>query len=183
MPSLLQTWKKQLQQGNTQPLEILFTEHGRYCIKRLQQLGCSGPDAEDILQDAVLLFRHNLLANKLTHQNNLRGYLFMICYNLHRTRRQQAPAISLSETYPSEEDIKDHSVREEAMEAFQLLSPKCQDLISRYYVDRQSMSEIADALQLANADVAKATKFRCVQCWMKQLRQWQQEKHYKKAVR
>ncbi|WKN44081.1 RNA polymerase sigma factor [Tunicatimonas pelagia] len=173
MPHLIKLWKEQLQQGNTQILETLFVQHGPYCLRRLQQLGCAEPDAEDLLQDAVLVFRHNLLEDKLHHRNNLRGYLYLICCNLYRTRQQQAQAtiVSFNEALIRTEPEMDVAGRQEALRIFQQLSSQCQEIIGRYYVDQQSMREIAQDMHFANTDVAKATKFRCVQRWLNQLQQ------------
>ncbi len=173
MPDLLQAWKKQLQQGNTEPLAILFTKFGSSCIRSLQQKGCSLEDAEDILQDAVLIFRQNLIDSKVCQADKLNKYLYTICLNLYRIRRRQPMLEDISEVVGKAVDQNRSSIPEEtvvkAMQAFRQLSSKCQQLLISYYDQGMRMDEIAEELQLANADVAKATKFRCIRCWIKHL--------------
>lgn len=174
MPALIRAWKKQLQQGNTQPLAIVFTKFGPACLRVLQKKGCSREDAEDILQDAVLIFRQNILEGKLQQSKKLNKYLYTICLNLYRIRQRQPIQADISEALLSNStNQRESAIPEETivrmMEAFHQLSPKCQQLLTAYYDYGWHMDEIAEKLQLASADVAKATKFRCVRCWTKQI--------------
>ncbi|MEM6830372.1 MAG: sigma factor-like helix-turn-helix DNA-binding protein, partial [Bacteroidota bacterium] len=52
-----------------------------------------------------------------------------------------------------------------AMDSFQQLSPSCQKVLKLFYVEKWSMEEIAQELNLSDANSAKTKKSRCFKKW------------------
>ena len=170
----------QLHQGDNQLLKAVFESYGTYCLRTLRKkTGCSREDAEDILQDAALVFRYNILAGKLHHNSNLRKYLYNICYNLQRARRQQketedikqqkvvadwySPVFITLPTLEKSEALRYQQQVDSMLAAFKQLGERCQELLTYFYHEGQDMKTIAQKMGLANTDVVKSNKFRCLQ--------------------
>lgn len=133
---------------------------------------CSQDQAYDLFVDSVLDFRKNVMHDKVDFQN-IQAYLRRMCWNkwlaLVRTaerqdKKQEAVA---SELYSNDAET-DQSMEEfyttrlnHLEEAMQQLSEQCRKVLYLSIAEEISMSEIAQRLQMASADVAKTTKSRC----------------------
>lgn len=176
----LSRWVAELKAGNNSSLETLFEEYGTYCLRTLRRrTGCSLEDAEDILQESVMVFRNNAIAGRVTYADNLRSYLFTICLNLYRTqtekqatqhRRQQEIVEQWYENDPNGYDGQEQQI-EAVMGALNQLRPSCQRLLKYFYLQSYSMQEVAEAMNLANANVAKNMKYQCLQCWIEKIQE------------
>lgn len=178
---------KQLKLGNNSVLDRL-REYQAYCQKTVMIKSfhrCSAEESYDIFIDAVLDFRKNVLADKVEFKA-IRAYLARICFNkwMERSRAGQRKQMRSSdettleyvpETSPNAEEMQ---IANEEMRAQQQedevrlswisegmagLSEKCQRILRLAIVDELPMATIASVMGLANANVAKATKFRCYQ--------------------
>ena len=183
---LFQEIVSKLQRGDTHALKVVFEAYGSYCLHRLRRhVHCSLEDAEDVLQDAVLVFHENALRNKIQYTNNLQNYLYSICFNLYRTRQQQQTrrndhhrrvADELYETYQKPR-IEEELARQEqlatvrlAFAAFDRLGENCRQLLTYFYIDELDNPTIAQKMNLANSNVVKANKFRCMRRWAQHVR-------------
>lgn len=180
---------KQLQQGNNRSLKVVFETYGDYCVRRLRRhVHCRPEDAEDIFQDAVLVFRENALQNKIRYTTNLKSYLYSICFNLHRSYRQRQKQQKdyrytiaehlheLSEIPQAEKDIVQQEQQEAirlTFTAFNRLGENCRKLLTYFYIDELDNATIARNMNLANTNVVKSSKFRCMRHWVKHLRELQ----------
>ncbi len=185
-PQELERWVRELKAGNNRSLAVIFERCGDHCLHTLQkQTGCTLPDAEDILQDAILIFRVNLLHDKVSHPRNLAGYLYTICRNLQRTQAERRYSRStqqdevLRQMYEAatSSDCASQEAKKKltlVWTAFEQLRPGCQRILRRFYLQHQSISEITKELNLANNGVTRSTKSQCFRCWMDQIEQLQQ---------
>jgi RNA polymerase sigma factor (sigma-70 family) len=177
----------QLRAGDNQPLKVLFEKYADHCVGGLQRhTGCSREDAEDAFQDAVIQFRENTLANRISHTKNLQGYLYSICFNLHRARQQQRiqqnrkiaeRGYEKFEVPQIEKDITQQDQQRRtrlALAAFERLGENCRRLLTYFYLDELDNATIAQKMGLANANVVKSNKRRCMQRWSKQVRMLQE---------
>ena len=183
---------RQLRAGNNRPMKVLFERYSDYCVAGLQRhVHCSPEDAEDIFQDAVLVFRENALYDKIQYTTNLKDYLYSICFNLHRARQQQRVqrnghrqkiAEHLYDRYEVSQVEKDIHQQEQqtivklAFAAFDRLGENCQRLLTYFYIDELDNTTIARKMNLANTNVVKSNKLRCVRRWAKHLREVQKGK-------
>ena len=180
-----QKLSSQLKSGNNQGLQDVFEETHSYCVRTLlKKTQCKREDAEDIYMDAVLIFRENVVADKLTHLTNLRTYLFGICLNLWRDHHRAQKKWSQTESewerqFLMEADKQGLDLEEEkemlkqrltmVKKALKNLGEKCQTLIQYVYVEQRPHKEVALLMGLANANVVKVTRHRCYQQWIKQV--------------
>ena len=173
----------QLRAGDNRPLKVLFEECADHCVRGLQRhTGCSPEDAEDAFQDAVLQFRENALANRITYTKNLKGYLYSICFNLHRARRQQRlqqdkkiaeHRYEQSEAPQIEKEIEQQDQQTHiqcVFTAFDRLGENCRQLLTYFYLDELDNTIIAQKMGWANANVVKSNKRRCMRRWAKHYR-------------
>lgn len=173
--------RQQLEKGDTQCLEFMFREYGAFCIANLRKdTGCEQEDAEDIFVDAVLIFRNNVLDQKIGELANMRAYIMGICRNTYRSRyRKQMVRQRKSEElrelmYENDKDVEtliimkesDEEMRKSAFSTFEALSESCQQILRYYYVDKYSMAEIADLMSFTSDKVAKTAKYRCHKKWL-----------------
>ncbi len=102
---------KALQAGDESPLDKVFTDNYRYCVGTLiSKCQCQEADAQDVYMDAVMQFRTQLLKGKVDNQN-VKGYIFRIAYNIWLKRQQKEERMSVSsldvyetETYLAKQD-------------------------------------------------------------------------------
>ena len=177
----LSRWIAALKAGNNWPLETLFERYGSYCTRTLQRrTGCNRQDAEDVLQESVIVFRSNALTGRITHASNLRSYLYTICLNLYRTQAERQAAQTQRQreaaerwqdaVTPGETEAYQQQVQT-VLCALDQLRPSCQRLLRRYYLQGYTMQEIAEQLDLASANVAKNMKYQCLQCWVEKIQE------------
>ncbi|TAE45346.1 MAG: RNA polymerase sigma factor [Bacteroidetes bacterium] len=186
-PEAFHSLKEKIQRGDPSGLKLVFEECGRYCVRTLiSQTGCAHDDAEDILMEAMISFRENMVQGKIAFISSLRSYVYAICRNkwmdLQRARqRWQRETSSVEQSWyflaeeesdwlvQAEEDAHTRqriSLQTEAVRwALDSLKEACRQILTYFYVEQRSMDEIAEMLGLAGANVAKVTKFRCFRRW------------------
>ena len=176
---------EQLKRGNNSSLRFIFEEHAEYCINNLQRkTGCSQEEAEDILMDAIINFREKAIAGKISYMTSIRNYIYTVCINMQRVKYQSRKRIEgkrdevmmffQSEDKhgfdPDEADEETGRLINLSMQAFRALGENCQKILHMFYVDEMNMTDIAEKLGLANANVAKTTKSRCYKKWMENVK-------------
>ena len=149
---------------------------------------CSGDAAYDIFIDAVMDFRDNVLQDKVYYQN-VKAYLKQICWykwmeGTRKRKRQEQQTeevrrrLYADEVEPEAERLAGGDEQRKqltmANQALQQLSDKCQRILRMAIMESMSMSDIAMAVGLANANVAKTTKSRCYQQLINHVRRLQQ---------
>ncbi len=173
-----------LRAGDNTGLSSVFLAVKSYCVRTLvKKTDCSSDDAEDLLMDALLIFRENVLSGKLQHLTNLQSYLFGICLNLWREQNRQAGRWQQAQTeverqwYRLESDMPLVIQQEEqeaqnqliqvVQEALGQLQERCRQLLTYAYIDQRSHQEIAELMGFASPNVVKVTRHRCHQQWVK----------------
>ncbi len=137
-------------------------------IKRhLKTLGCSATDAEDIFQEALLIFMRKLEdpAFELTVQPffYVKNTCKFLWYNLSR-KESKHRKVELSDNFAEfegewfQKEMKLRSIES----ALSRIGKQCQELLKRFYGLGESMSDIARKLGLRNDKVAKVQKYRCI---------------------
>ena len=182
-PEIFQQLKEQIVNSDPKGLKWVFEECGQYCVKTLvKKTNCSYDDAEDILMEAMISFRNNMMAGKIEYISSIRSYIYSTCWNkwmdLYRAKqRWNREMDNVERNYYSviqessdllvkkEEEIsmaervkKQIAVTQSALKA---LKEKCQKILTYYYVESRSMEEIADLMSFSSANVAKVSKHRC----------------------
>lgn len=132
----------------------------------------SKEDAEDIYQEALLIFirKANDADFKLT--SSLNTYLYSVCrflWNDELKKRNKKP-VSI-EDYKMEvlqnddiaETVANEAQNKLAEKAFKMIGEKCQQLLQLFYFEKLSMKTIAEKLGFSTEKVAKNQKYRCIE--------------------
>ena len=129
--------------------------------------GGSRQDAQDIFQEALVLFDRNLREGRYEGKSSLRTYFVAIAkWRWVTVRRQQGRYTEISPLhYDGEVDSPEaETIRSEYRELFQealgQIGDRCRDLLKLYQLE-YSMEEIAQLMQYNSADVAKKEAYRC----------------------
>lgn len=138
-------------------------------IKRfLKQFGCNSTDAEDVFQEALVVYCRKketpdfiLTVEPFVYVRNICKLLW---YNQSR-KNKNAPTISLENDVQQLDDEwfqKEMKIRT-VETAIQQLGKQCRELLELFYGLGWNMVDIAKKIGLRNDKVAKAQKYRCLQ--------------------
>jgi len=158
----------------TQPaFEHLYQRVFPAVRQQVRAFGGNEDDARDVFQEGVLALWKNAREGRFTPRSStkLSTYLVEICKRRWMDQRKKASSRyeQRSEALPEaidEQNALDRWIDREEQEAFRQrfgqLGERCQQILSRFYYEKQSMSEIAQAFQIGEA-TAKNEKYRCMQ--------------------
>lgn len=139
------------------------------CIGHVARRGGSRQDGEDVFQEAIILFDRNVRAGRYREEGALEAYFMGIVrwqwFN-QRKRDQKHRALPLENLpeQPDGDDPERHFLAEERRERLrtllEMLSEKCRNILKLWQLEH-SMEEVAQALDYANANVAKKEASLC----------------------
>lgn len=140
----------------------------RFMLKRYSMLGPD--DAEDLYQESIMALHQNICTNQLTELKcSLSTYLIKIGMNkANNLLKQNQPAFQkLNEfNWSSLSDLigdDTNTYQNEVYDVVNRIEQPCRDILFGFYYDSYSMTTIAERLGYKDADVVKATKYRCIQ--------------------
>lgn len=167
--SLDREFTQRIKANDRTVLGELFLKYQRMISVFVLKNGGDKNDAEDIIQETIIVLWQKVNSDSLQLTVKLGTYLLAIAKNKWmaelRKRRKISPqdiSENISNGNPSS---LDNLVNEEKIEyvrkALEMLQPICKKLLLLYYFEEKNMKEIAKILNLANADVAKSKKYQC----------------------
>lgn len=137
-------------------------------IKRfLKSIGCKSTDAEDIFQEALLIFSRKINTPDFVLNVEPFHYVKNTCkflwYNQSR-KEGKNPSVELTEHITEEEnDWFQKELKLKNIEvALSKIGTQCQELLKLFYGFGWNMVDIAKKLGMRNDKVAKAQKYRCI---------------------
>jgi len=147
----------------------LFMKYQKMVYHYIQQHGGNELDAEDILQESIIVLWQKANSAAFQLSSKLSTYVMAVAKNkwlaeCRKQRRISHEEIQLNTTENNPGSLEQLISKEkiemirEALEHIPLL---CKKLLLLYYFEEKSMEQIADILGLANADVAKSKKYQC----------------------
>lgn len=147
----------------------LFMKYQRMISVYVLKNGGDKNDAEDIIQETIIVLWQKVNSDSLQLTVKLGTYLLAIAKNKWmaelRKRRKISPqdiSENISNGNPSSlDDLVNEEKIEYVRKALEMLQPICKKLLLLYYFEEKNMKEIAKILNLANADVAKSKKYQC----------------------
>ncbi len=171
---LLEWLKSPDERVNDRALRYLYRE--LYGMIERMVLNNSGSEeaAADIFQDALITFYNQLREKELSLNCSIKTYVYSVCRNLWlmrlRKQKRETPLQESHESVPVQESVFDTLVETEhsalVKEMLNQLGGDCQQILQYYYFERLRMKKIMQLMSLANEQVAKNKKSRC----MKKLR-------------
>lgn len=135
----------------------------------LKSIGCDNTSAEDIFQEALLIYSRKKEDPNFVLAVEPIFYVRNTCKLLwYNQARKENKHISVSiETDLAEKDQNDWLEKELKIRTIETvltkLGEKCQDLLALFYGQGWSMEDIAKKIGLRSDKVAKAQKYRCLQ--------------------
>lgn len=134
----------------------------------LSTLGCNGANAEDIFQEALIIYLRKKEDPSFTLTVEPYFYVRNTCkllwYNQSR-KEGKNPVFELEQDVIAQND--DWFEKEQKLsileKAIQNLGEQCRQLLQLFYGLGTPMAEIAKKIGLRNEKVAKAQKYRCLQ--------------------
>jgi len=163
-----------IKQGDEDALVKIYLKYKKEFIGwAVKYFNLRPEECEDIYQDAILVFRQNIVSNKLVELNSsIKTYLFAVAKNIalkkvNRASRQLSDEQIKYEPATENKDVIDNIL--EYNETHQLIAKLVDKLkepnrsiLKMYYYQNLSMSEIAKKLNYKNDKVVKAQKVRCM---------------------
>ena len=131
----------------------------------------SADDAKDIFQEAMIVLYEKAKSESFELSCQIKTFIYSVSRRLWLKRLQQqnrfsSPGDSMEEVIPVEEEMEDHERRNDEFEmmdkAISHLGEPCKSLIEAYYLQKQTMQEIAANFGYTNADNAKNQKYKCL---------------------
>jgi len=155
-----------LKQGDREVLIELYRENERMVRKYITDNNGTSDDAEDLLQDALVVLWQNARKPQFELQAKISTYLFAIVRNqwlknLEKRKRENGSLETAGEGKPDfiDESRMDLKIVRDYLNN---MGELCRKILLMYYFDGYDMQTIADANQLANANTAKSKKYQCL---------------------
>lgn len=171
---------QQIKQGNEQPLFEIYTLYrDEFLVWSAQQFGATKEQAQDVFQESILDFHHNIMSGKLTElTSSEKTYLFQIgkhkILNLIKkeSRMTYHDALHLIKGKEYEDFMDDQNTaftQEQISNAINKLPTDCQEVLKLHYFKEYDMKSIAREMDYKNADTAKSKKSVCMKKLLKEL--------------
>jgi RNA polymerase sigma factor (sigma-70 family) len=131
----------------------------------------SADDAKDIFQEAMIVLYEKARSGSFELNCQIKTYLYSVSRRLWLKRLQQSSRYSgdighAESTVPVEEDIEEHSRRDQEFEMMEKaignLGEPCKSLLEAFYLQKKNMQEIAANFGYTNAENAKTQKYKCL---------------------
>ena len=158
-----------LRSGNERVLNMLYDRYLRMITRYVCDNSGTDSDAEEVLQDALIILWENVQRKDFELKSRLSTYLYAVAKNkwlqeLNR-RKRLTTLDSVSSNPGNEVPVDEQLLEEETVEiikrCIEQLQPLCQSVLIAYYYEGKTMQEICEITGLANENVAKSKKYQC----------------------
>ena len=160
----------QMRRGDEEALVKLYKQNERPVTAFVIRNNGTQDDAEDMLQEAIVVLWERVVTGKYEHSAKLSTFIFATVKNmwlrrLARARREVVSDMSLDAGPDDEKSALDSVVENEEASlmaaALNKLGDPCRTLLLLYYWEELSMEEIARRMGFANSDTVKSKKYQC----------------------
>lgn len=153
---------EKIKNGDDSAAEFLYKKYYRMMVRLIVKNSGTENDAQDIYQDAIIVFWEKVTSGNLVLTSKISTYLYSICNNLWKKELARRRRLSSEEAdKPVEMDVTRDERIGSIHKCINKLSDTCQKVLKLYYFDNMSMSDIAEKLNFSNADTAKTKKYKC----------------------
>jgi RNA polymerase sigma factor (sigma-70 family) len=123
-------------------------------------------DAEDLLQDALVVLWQNVRKPEFELTSKISTYLMAICKNLwlkqlSKNSRMMGEELILPQAHSTSPGHGQSMDLKKIGDALDEMGDTCRELLVMFYFDGYDMDAIAKNLGFNNADTAKAKKYQC----------------------
>ncbi|MBS3914658.1 MAG: sigma-70 family RNA polymerase sigma factor [Bacteroidetes bacterium] len=155
-----------LQAGDQEALVTLY--HANFNMVRNYVAKNNGvvEDAEDLLQDALVVLWQNLRKPDFEVTSKISTYIMAICKNLwlkqlNKGSKMLGEEVILPQMHSENPDHGKTMDMKKIHQALDELGDTCKSILQMFYFDGFDMDTIAKAMQFNNSDTAKAKKYQC----------------------
>jgi RNA polymerase sigma factor (sigma-70 family) len=153
---------EKIRQGDESALDYLYKKYFKMMAKLIITNNGTDEEARDIYQEALIVFWQKAVSNNLVLTSKISTYLYSICQNLWRKELDRKSRLSYEDKDGADGFDPDRDERIKIINnCINELGDTCRKLLTYYYFDEMSMSDIAEKLGFANADTAKTKKYKC----------------------
>ncbi len=158
-----------VRQNDRTVLGEIFLEYEKPVCTYVKRHGGSSDDAEDILQETIIVFWQKAVNPEFKLSAKLSTYLVAVAKNKWMAEMRKKNRLSdnietqdLTDHEPSSLEIILEDEKLNLVEqALSKLNKTCKDILMMYYFEERSMKNIAELLNFAGASVVKAKKYQC----------------------
>ena len=159
-----------MKNGDDDALVMIYQQNRKAIVSLVIKNNGSSDDAEDVLQDSVIILWERVQSGRFEYTAKLSTFLFAIAKNVwsrKRVRRQretptefQSDILDSGDT--SQLDLMVESERSQTVaSALEKLGDPCKTLLLLYYWEEKSQEDIAAQMGFANAATVKSKKYTC----------------------
>lgn len=164
-----QRFIERIQQNDRRVLGELYLRYEKMVNSYVGAQGGSVDDAEDLLQEAIIVLWQKARAGSFELRSKLSTYLMAVVKNKWQAERRKMYHQSREEMPDNYKDdnpggldiLLENEKLNMVRRALDEISEICKKLLMMFYFEEQSMEEIAAVMQFANPNVAKAKKYQC----------------------
>ncbi len=147
----------------------LFIRYEKLVCTYVTSHGGTDSDAEDILQETIIVLWQKVCSGDFELTSKLSTYLLAVAKNKWMAEMRKRSKIEAEELAADTPDGNPSSLDgviegervEQVQRALNRLKPLCKQVLMLFYFEERSLLDIARTLGFANADVAKSKKYQC----------------------
>lgn len=161
-----------IKSGNESALETVYKKYRQEFVAwAIKSYACTNEQAVDAYQSSIMVFYENIMKGKLTElSSSVKTYLFAVGKNKvmeqKRSAQKMVVGIDAHESYLKGQTTEDDDRQEEMLQVVEMglgeLGDPCHAILRNYYYHKQSMEEIATAMDYKNAETVKNLKYKCI---------------------
>lgn len=148
--------------GDERALDYLYKKYYRMMTNIVLKNNGTEEEAKDVYQEALVVFWQKAVSGNLVLTSKISTYLYSICLNQWRKELDRKSRLSREEV--DSEEFQPHEEEERykvVMQCINDLGDTCRKILTYYYFDGMSMTDIAEKMNFANTDTAKTKKYKC----------------------
>ncbi|MEW5800054.1 MAG: sigma-70 family RNA polymerase sigma factor [Bacteroidota bacterium] len=159
-----------MKKGDEEALVMLYEANRRMVQSYVSRNSGNDDDAEDLLQEAVVIVWERVRAGTFEYSAKLSTFVYATVQNMWRRKLARAKRETPTEftilNDPEEsvsflDELIENEVSKQIAAALVKLGEPCKTLLMLFYWEECSMEEIAKRMKFANADTAKSKKYQC----------------------
>ncbi|MBW7888333.1 MAG: sigma-70 family RNA polymerase sigma factor [Bacteroidetes bacterium] len=161
---------EQIRRGDDEALLVLYNNNRKMIISFITRNSGTADDAEDLLQEAVIVLWEKVRSGKFEYTAKISTFLFAVVKRMWFRTLSRRKKEFHEDSFKNERESGELSpldILVESEQAFTIasslekLGEPCKTLLLLYYWEEKSMEEIAAAMHFANADTVKSKKYQC----------------------
>jgi RNA polymerase sigma factor (sigma-70 family) len=153
---------EKIKRGDESALDYLYKKNYRMMVKMIIKNNGSEEEAKDVYQEALIVLWQKALTEEFILTSKISTFLYSICQNLWRKELERKSRLTDEDTEAAEIFDIDKKERIEIInKCITDLGETCRHILTYYYFDKMSMTDIAEKMGFANSDTAKTKKYKC----------------------